>query len=265
MQLITLTSDFGYKSQVLPSVKATIYATVNDVQIVDVVHEFQPFNLQQAVYVFKQTYLHFPENSIHFIYNDLYANSNQQLLYVYENGQHIFCPDNGLITMLFNDKPIQVFKLNEQISNGYNYLTVTKMYCDTLQTILNGSKKFIDVVSVVDIMVKQPMEAHYENNILEAQVLYIDQFENVILNVTQAQFEEARQGRIFKILIMRDEEINELHSGYGDVMPGDKVAFFNATNFLEIAINRGNAASLFGFSLHNEKSLFYNHIKIFFE
>ena len=37
-----------------------------------------------------------------------------------------------------------------------------------------------------------------------------------------------------------------------------------ATNYLEIAINRGNAASLFGFSLHNEKSLFYNHVKIFF-
>ncbi len=265
MPIITLTSDFGNQSHVLPSVKGTIHQYFNDIDIIDIAHHFLPFNLQQVVYVFKNAYTHFPEQSIHFVLNDLYASKQQQLLYVYENGQHIFCPDNGFLTMLFDDKPFQVFKINEPITTQYNYLSVAKLYCESFTSIYQGNRNVLSGVSAHDIVIKKAMYPHYENDSMEVQVLHIDAFENVILNVTKNQIEEVRIGRKFKILIMRDEEITQIHQQYSDVAEGDMVAFFNSTGHLEIAINRGNAASLFGFSLHNEKSLFYNHIKIFFE
>ena len=264
MPIVTLTSDFGIQHHALASVKGRILTLFSNAQIVDVSHTLSNFNLQQTVYVFKQTYRHFPVGTYHFILSDLYANQNKQLLYAYEHGQHIFCADNGFITMLFDDKPIQLYKLNEKIS-PYNFLTITDLFLSTIASLEHGTRIGLENIAVDKILVKQNTYAFYDNNTLEAQVVYIDHFGNVVLNVTHQQFEEARQGRKFKILFMRDEEISEISEHYNDVEEGEKLCLFNTADYLEIAVNKGNAARLFGFQESSDRNIFYNTIKLFFE
>ena len=100
---------------------------------------------------------------------------------------------------------------------------------------------------------------------MECQVIHIDRYENVVINVTKQQFEDIGKGRNFRISFMRDEEITEISTHYHNVKPGEKLCRFNNNGYLEIAINRGQAASLFGLTLYREQHLFYNTIKIFFE
>jgi S-adenosylmethionine hydrolase len=64
---------------------------------------------------------------------------------------------------------------------------------------------------------------------------------------------------------MRYAEINTISEHYNDVPEGDNLCLFNSADFLELAVNHGNAARLFGFKESNDQSLFYNTIKIFFE
>ncbi|MFZ9719587.1 MAG: SAM hydroxide adenosyltransferase, partial [Chitinophagaceae bacterium] len=60
---------------------------------------------------------------------------------------------------------------------------------------------------------------------------------------------------------------------YADVPEGEKLAIFNAAGYLEIAINKGNAAGLFGLTGFSEKNigqyaqsrLFYQTVRVFFE
>jgi S-adenosyl-L-methionine hydrolase (adenosine-forming) len=264
MPIITLTTDFGIQNHALASVKGRILTALSDTQIIDISHTISGFNLQQAVYIFKQSYRHFPEGSFHFVLNDLYAHPAKQLLYAFENGQHIFCADNGFMTMLFDDKPMQLYKITDRIVN-YNFLNIADLYISTTASILHNIHVGLENIAVNQIVVKQQAKAFYSNNMLEAQVIYIDQFGNVVLNVTHKQFEEARQGRNFKILFMRDEEITTMSEHYNDVQEGEKLCMFNTADHLEIAINRGNAARLFGFQESNDRSLFYNTIKLFFE
>jgi S-adenosylmethionine hydrolase len=63
---------------------------------------------------------------------------------------------------------------------------------------------------------------------------------------------------------MRDEEINAISTHYNDVPEGEKLCLFNTANYLEIAVNKGNAARLFGFQEMTDRSLFYNSVKLFF-
>jgi S-adenosylmethionine hydrolase len=195
---------------------------------------------------------------------DLYAHKGQQLLYVYENGQHIFCADNGFITMLFDDKPLQLYKLSEQ-ATPYNFMNICDLFLSTIAGLEHGNRMGLINIDVHQIVVKQSVYAFYNNHILEAQVIYIDHFGNVVLNVTHKQFNEVCQGRKFKILFMRDEEINQISTHYNDVPEGEKLCLFNTADYLEIAVNKGNAARLFGFQESNDRSLFYNTIKLFFE
>lgn len=108
---------------------------------------------------------------------------------------------------------------------------------------------------------------------IEGQIIFIDQFENVIVNITQSEFETQRKGRKFKIVFKRDEVIDRISETYADAQEGEKLAMFNAAGYLEIAISKGNAAGLFGLQGYLEQSqnnylqnrLFYQTVKVFFE
>jgi S-adenosyl-L-methionine hydrolase (adenosine-forming) len=264
MPLVTFTSDLGSQYYTLSSVKGKLHELFSNTQIIDIAHDLKPFNQQQTAYIFKQSYRNFPPNTYHFLFHDIYANEKQQLLYVYENQQHIFCADNGFLTMLFDDKPFQIFKLDD-IPTPYNILTVADTFMTHMNLLEQGNRMGLISVNVADILIQQPNKAFYKNNTLEAQVLFIDAYGNVILNVTRTQFEEARAGRTFKILFMRDDEIHTLSKHYNDVPINEKLCLFNTADYLEIAVNKGNAAKLFGFQASNDRSLFYNNIKLFFE
>lgn len=264
MPVITLTSDFGLQNHSLASVKGRILSSFPQCSLIDIAHNLDPLNLQQAAYIFRQAYRFFPPDTFHYLFNDLYADKKQQLLYAYENRQHIFCADNGLMTMIFHDQPAQLYRLLEKPLH-YNIISVADLFLGTTATLMHQQPIGLENVPVSDIIVKQPVQAFYSNNILEAHVMYIDHYGNVVLNITRRQFEEVRQGRNFRILFRRDEEINTLSEHYNDVPLSEKLCLFNTAGYLEIAVHKGNAARLFGFDENNERSLFYNTIKLFFE
>jgi S-adenosylmethionine hydrolase len=97
----------------------------------------------------------------------------------------------------------------------------------------------------------------------------------VIINITKDEFEEQRRGRSFKIVFKRDEVIDKISDTYADVSESEKLALFNSAGYLEIAINKGNAAGLFGLqgyleqqnsqSQYLQNRLLYQTIKIYFE
>ena len=67
-------------------------------------------------------------------------------------------------------------------------------------------------------------------------------------------------------------DIEKISNHYGDVPEGEKLAFFNEVGFLEIAVNKGYAAPLFGLgefgtgdSRQHERRQYYQTVKVFFE
>src|SRR5690606_37759457 len=91
-------------------------------------------------------------------------------------------------------------------------------------------------------------------NYLEVKVIFIDSFENVVLNIHRSTFESIRKGRDFKIVLKANESIDTISESYADVPEGEKLAYFNASGYLEIAINQGNASGLLGLQLYSDKS-----------
>lgn len=264
MPYITLTADFGTQSSAAAAIRGKIFSAFPGMTVSDLCTTIEPFNLQQAVYLFRQAYKHFPMGSFHFVFNDLHANTKQQLLYTYEDRQHIFCPDNGFITMLFDDRPMELFMLNERLP-AYDYLHVADAFIAQTGALVSGQPLSLQPAHIQDLMVRHSAPPGGDLHSIEAQVMHIDTFGNVILNVRQDYFEEKRQGRNFRILFTREEELRSISRHYNDVPEGSKLCLFNTAGYLEIAVNKGNAATLFGFLTRKEKHLFYSNIKIYFE
>ena len=82
------------------------------------------------------------------------------------------------------------------------------------------------------------------------------------------------KGRKFKIILTRGEDVEVLSDNYLSVPEGEKLAWFNSAGFLELAMNKGNMAGLFGFQDFNElnykegkamqNKIFYKYIQINF-
>jgi S-adenosylmethionine hydrolase len=108
---------------------------------------------------------------------------------------------------------------------------------------------------------------------MEGRIIFIDRFENVIVNINRTHFEEVRKGRPFQIEFKTDDVITKISEHYGQVNEGDKLAFFNTAGYLEIAVNKGNAAGLFGLQAITagaseqflKSRMFYQTVRIYFK
>jgi S-adenosylmethionine hydrolase len=82
------------------------------------------------------------------------------------------------------------------------------------------------------------------------KVIYLDRYENAIVNIKRDLFESTGKGRPFSISFNSFlNTITEISKSYGDVAISDMLALFDSNDFLEIAINQGNAGSLLGLKL----------------
>ena len=275
MALITLTSDIGRQEFLTGAVKGQLLHTNPEFNIIDISHELSPFNYPQAAYVCRNAIKNFPPKTFHIVLVDLFDQRPDHLLMIRHKDQYIGCADNGLITMILEETPEKIVALPLKPSEQKNTLYCARVFANAYQQILDGKEMDEIGDASVSIEVKNPLRPLLGSKYIEGQIIFIDNFENVIINITKEEFEEQRRGRSFKIVFKRDEVIDKISETYADVHQSEKLALFNSANYLEIAVNKGNAAGLFGLEGYSQKSnsqtqymqnrLLYQTVKIFFE
>jgi S-adenosyl-L-methionine hydrolase (adenosine-forming) len=197
------------------------------------------------------------------------------MLLAEHNGQYIGCADNGLLTMILEEIPQKVVALALDKNQQKNTIYCTSIFAKAFNELIDGKKIEETGDAGISIQVKNPLRPMLGNDYIEGQIIFIDNFENVIVNINKDEFEEQRKGRSFKIVFKRDEVIDKISETYADVNEGEKLALFNSAGYLEIAINKGNAAGLLGLQSFAEKQLqqsqymnsrlFYQTVKVYFE
>jgi len=275
MNFVTLTSDIGHNDYLIGVIKAQLLQANSSLQIIDISHNVIPFNFPQASYLCRAALRNFPEFTYHVILVNLFDSKPKNLLLAFHKNQYIFCADNGLLNMILEEKPEMVMGLNLENLDKKNTLTCTQIIAHTIAKLCNGEP--IQNIGIPDIgfVEKNPLLPTTSLHHIEGQIIFIDHFKNVIVNITRKQFEKQRAGRSFKITFLRDEVISQISESYADVQEGEKLALFNSADYLEIAINKGNAAGLYGLKGFSDKGgqssaimqnrLLYQTVKIHFE
>jgi S-adenosyl-L-methionine hydrolase (adenosine-forming) len=273
MPLITLTSDIGLQDYLVGAVKGRLLQVNTDLNIIDITHQLPPFNYPQAAYICRNAIKNFPEFTYHIVLVNLFERKPENLLLAFHNNQYILCADNGLLTMITEGKPEMVIGLPVDKTKIKNTLYCIDIFAKAIQALTEG-KRLQDIGEPdITILEKNHLRPFVTTDSIEGQIIFIDNFENVIINITREEFEEQRSGRGFRIEFRRNEHIERLSETYADVPEGEKLALFNSSGYLEISINKGNAAGLL-FGLHGYKEqpnnaylqnrLFYETVKIYF-
>ncbi len=275
MPLVTLTSDIGQQDFIAGAVKGKLLQQSEAFTIIDISHQLSPFNYPQAAYICRNAIKNFPEGTYHLVLVNLFDEKPEHMLLAEHNGHIIGCADNGLLTMILEEVPQKVVALTLDKAQQKNILYCVSIFAKALDELSKG-KKLESIGDInVSIRVKNPLRPLLGNNWIEGHIIFIDNFENIVVNITKEEFEEQRKGRSFKIVFKRDEVIDKISETYADVVEGEKLALFNSAGYLEIAMNKGNAAGLFGLQGFSEKQqgqnqyqnnrLFYQTVRIYFE
>ncbi|QES89233.1 SAM hydrolase/SAM-dependent halogenase family protein [Rhizosphaericola mali] len=246
MPIITLSSDIGLGDYIIGAVKGQIVSALPTANIVDVVHYMSAKNYYHSGYICSNALKYFPAKTINLVIFNLFFKNPEHFLVAEINGQIFICPDNGILTMIINKVPERVVKVALPQGKTITTLEFTQAMVNAAVAISEGLSLEKIGILVEDIVTKYPLQPTFGTDWIEGQIIFVDNFENVIVNITKKEFEEISNGRDFELVFNRNETIKTIGENYASVPVSEKLAWFNSAGFLEISINNGNVAGLFG-------------------
>jgi S-adenosylmethionine hydrolase len=270
--LVTLTSDFGSKDYLAGAFKGRLLQRLSDCRLIDITHEVEPFNFSEAAYIIQNSVFHYPEHSYHLLLVNLFDTTQSLPLMAYHKGNYFCVADNGLLPMVIGTQPEHAIKLSLPPSQQYNTLAWADTFADAISKIESGEPFHMIGEEPESIIEKLSLQANYGDDFIDGRIIFIDRFENVVVNITCQDFERVGKGRPFTIAFKSRDHIKRINDGYPQVGEGSSLAFFNSAGFLEIAVNKGNAAGLFGLQAFShlanpefiKSRMFYQTVRILF-
>src|SRR5690554_5247059 len=258
MAIITLTTDFGEKDHFVGAVKGAIYTEMEDAKIVDISHSISPFHLHEASYIIQNAYKSFPNGTIHIIGVDSELNPDNRHIAVYLDDHYFICADNGIISMLALEiRPERMVEINihDRITSNFPVLDV---FVKVAGHIARGGTLEVIGKSITEIKEMtgiRPVVNKNESQII-GNVVYIDNYGNVISNISKKLFETVGRGRNF-VIQARTTQFNQIYNNYSDGInfdlppekreeDGKKLAIWNSSGHLELAVYKSNATSVGG-------------------
>ncbi len=273
MPILTLTTDIGQRDYLVGAIKGQFLKLLPTLNICDITHYLSQTNFPQAAYTCNNAFKYYPAGTFHLVIVNLFESAVKYLLVARFHDQYIICPDNGLLTMITGAKPPEMVAIT--ITQQSTLLELTQLVAEKVALMEQTGSMSAAGNAITNIAEKYPLRATIGPDWMEGQILFIDNFENVVINITREEFQEQRKGRNFKIVFKRNEIIDTISDNYTAVSESEKLAWFNSAGYLEIALRNGNMAGLFGLQGFNEQmqqsgsamdnKWFYQTVRIFFE
>ena len=244
MALITFMSDFGDNDHYVAAVKARILGINPDLQIVDVSHTITPFDITHGSYVLRSVFREFPPGTVHLAAVNTLDRESDNFIIINIEGHYFIGPDNGLFSLISEEQPQKIIKLSNPDIESSVFPARDIMARATAMLAGGTSMEELGVVvSEFKRLLGRQLKATKKQ--ISGNVIRIDRFGNAITNIDQEIFNILQKERGFLVKFGR-ESIRAIHSGYASVEPGECFVVFNSNGFLEIGINKGNAAELMG-------------------
>lgn len=250
MTIVSLISDWGLNSHYQASVKGSILRQISDVQIVDITHTLQPYDIMSCSFILKNAYPDFPSGTIHIIGVNTEASTQSPHVVVKYKEMYFIGADNGVFSLLFEDQAYEAVELDIMQDSDYFTFSSRDVFVKAAAMIASGAS--LESLGTAHGELKQlfAFKPIITENRIEGKVIFIDDYENVFVNIDKATFRKVGKGRAYNIkLRVPGYAMNTLRTSYSDVPPGERLALFGSTGYLEIAINRGKASSLLGLEL----------------
>ncbi len=247
MKIITLLSDFGsfYPSQMKGVILTRLADKAHDITFVDIAHDIPPQDERAGAFALLSTVHYFPPGTIHIGVVDPGVGTERLGLVVKSGGQIFVGPDNGLLlpaarSLCTPGSPPQAYSIASLEGQGLSSAPISNTF--------HGRDVFAPVAAQLALG-QSPAgmgprvrpkdlnfgEAKKTDRGIEATIIYVDGFGNLILNMRKLPaFPVTLKG--VKLKACRT---------YAQARRIEPLITLGSHGFAEIAVNEGDAAEAF--------------------
>ncbi len=250
MAIITLTTDFGLRDHYVGSVKGAILNQLPGAVIIDISHQIEKFNIQDAAFILKEAYKDFPKHTVHIIGLLTEYSSSGGYLAAAHNDHFFIAADNGIFSLLFDETPKKIIEIAADTASNLSF-PVRDIFVKAACKLAGG----IDIETLgrpkENLLQRLAFRATSMGNIIRGSIVFVDSYGNVITNIDQALFSKIGAGQPFIIELARNNQIERISKDYIEVPEGEILALFNSSKVLEIAMRNGKVSSMLNLKLND--------------
>jgi S-adenosylmethionine hydrolase len=250
MSIISLTTDFG---DLYPAaMKAVILGINPGVQIIDITHSIRRAEIREGAFALYSLVPYFPAKSVHVGVVDPGVGTSRRALALKagpEGEEQFFVgPDNGLMVpaarRLGDMEVYEITNKEMMLKSGVSATFHGRDIFAPVGARLSKGMPIEDVGNKVSDFVDLDFgNVGIDGPFLVGETVYADSFGNVITNIPEAA--------VLKFCSFGSQvEVNgrkvSFVQTYGFVGQNDALALIGSHGFLEVAVNKGNAALQFG-------------------
>ncbi len=260
--ILTLLTDFGLQDVYVGVMKGVIANINPEISIIDLTHNIPPQNIAAARFCLMNSIPYFPPETIYVAVVDPGVGSQRRGIAIEGERGYLVGPDNGIFSDILSlINPIQVVELTNsqywrtpapsKTFHGRDIFAPVGAHLASGVKIENLGRKII-----LETLVKFSFpQWQKQDTKITGFVQYIDYFGNIITNIPAQVIQGLNLSiKIHNLLIP---------SGltYSDVNQGELVSIIGSHNWLEIAVNQGNAAKQLQLKLGDKIELIINNLR----
>ncbi|MCW4016359.1 MAG: S-adenosyl-l-methionine hydroxide adenosyltransferase family protein [Candidatus Bathyarchaeota archaeon] len=252
MSVVSLLSDFGYRDPYVAQMKAVVLSVNPKACIVDVSHDIEKFSVHVGAYVLACVAPYFPPKTVHVAVVDPGVGTKRRPIIVETRRSFYVGPDNGLVMLVAHkEHVVNVYLIDNPkyvSSNISNTFHGRDIFAPVAAYLSKGVKPSDFGPVIQDFVFPDFAKPCTKNGALVGEVLYIDDFGNIISNISAQDLKHygVAEGDCL-VVVVGDKTLNlQFCSAYGAAPVGSCLALIGSGNFLEVAANQGSACKFFG-------------------
>ncbi len=247
--IITITTDFGLEDGYVASMKGVILGICPNARMVDVTHLIPPQDVRAGAFILSCVHADFPPGTIHLAVVDPGVGTKRRALAVRAGEYWFVGPDNGLFALVMEtipkERPRETWSLENPV-----------LWRPTISGTFHGRDIFAPVAAHLARGISPddlgspctPLQPEWnrvamveEASELHGEIIYIDHFGNAVSNLHRTRLEAFAPLERW-IASTGGKTFGPVVAAYGCTPPGTALSLIGSCGYLEIAVNRGNAA-----------------------
>lgn len=234
--MIVLFTDFGWQDPYVGQIKAVLAQVAPDVRVVDLLHAAPDFNAHAGAHLLAALSGEFPVGSIFLCVVDPGVGGPRQALVVEADGRWFVGPDNGLISIVAaRAKEARYWRIDwrpQRLSASFHGRDLFAPIAGTLAAAGLPDGKLVRI---------EVPEVRFDPTDL-ARIIYIDHYGNAWTGL---------HGDLLgndDIIELKGQRLGR-RSTFHEAAKGEAFWYVNGVGLVEVAVNRGSAASQIGLAV----------------
>ncbi len=256
---VTFLTDFGYSDEYTGVCRLVIDGVDPRIEVIDITHGIPPGDIRRGALALAAA-VRFSRPAVHLAVVDPGVGSSRRALILICGDHLLVGPDNGLLTLAAEvlggvDAAFDVSSTSVRVGESDTFHG-RDLFSPVAAELARGAApgELGEAIGFRELVPLDLPEPVIRPERLDAHVLYLDQYGNVILNLHSEMLDGTflAEGVAAWLETSLQKMVVPLGRTFTEVAAGDPVLFTDSTGYLALAVNRGSAASRFGLGPDNE-------------